>query len=76
MIVELWESLPRIIEKKNEDGTTLKEVLLNENTNKPIIDKRVRGILKVSLSDWLMNRELKVEDQSNHFKMFFFDKSY
>lgn len=41
--VELWETRPRLIEKKNEDETVVKEVELNAS-NKPIVDKRLRGV--------------------------------
>ena len=50
VLVELWETRPRIIEKKLEDETIVKEVAIDQDSNKPIVDKRIRGILKVNLS--------------------------
>lgn len=37
IILELWETRPQIKEKHNEDGTTVKEVVLGDNL-RPIID--------------------------------------
>ncbi len=44
VIVELWETRPRINERKNEDETIVKEVAISEETGRPIIDKRLRGV--------------------------------
>ena len=41
--IELWETRPKTIEKKNDDETITKEVVLEEN-NKPKIEKRLRGV--------------------------------
>ncbi len=43
VIVELWETRPRITEKKQEDDSIQKDVVLDSN-NKPVIDKRLRGV--------------------------------
>ncbi len=60
--VELWETRPKIIEKKLEDGSDVKEAQIDSN-GKPVIDTRLRGILKVNLSDWIYKAELpKPED--------------
>jgi len=47
--VELWETRPRISERKSEeDGTTvIKEVVLDHSSGKPIIDKKLRGVSPV-----------------------------
>ena len=44
LILELWETRPRVQDKKLEDGTDVKEVVMDSATNKPVIDKRLRGV--------------------------------
>ena len=44
LIVELWETRPRIVEKKLEDDSMAKETVFDDN-GKPIIDKRLRGVI-------------------------------
>jgi hypothetical protein len=43
LLLELWETRPTIKEKKLEDGTDGKEVVFEAN-NRPVIDKRMRGV--------------------------------
>ena len=40
----LWETRPRILERKLEDETLLKEVQIDAETGKPFIDERLRGV--------------------------------
>lgn len=49
IVVELWETRPRIVEKKQEDDSVMKEVVLDTDS-RPIIDKRSRGVLRINLS--------------------------
>lgn len=44
LILELWETRPKLVEKKNEETMEIvKEVLLDAN-NIPVIEKRIRGV--------------------------------
>lgn len=44
LFVELWESRPKLQEKRNEDTLEMyKEVVLNES-NTPVIETRMRGV--------------------------------
>ena len=43
MLVELWESRPRLAEKKLEDETLVKEVVMNEE-GVPVVDTNLRGV--------------------------------
>lgn len=43
LIVELWETRPKIVEKKLEDESVIKETVFNES-NKPVIEKKLRGV--------------------------------
>jgi hypothetical protein len=49
LIVELWETRPRIVEKKQEDETMAKETVFDEN-GKPVIDKKLRGVSIINIS--------------------------
>ena len=42
-MVTLWESRPKIIEKKMEDESIVKEVVMDE-FGRPVIDTRLRGV--------------------------------
>jgi hypothetical protein len=75
LLIELWETRPRIKERKNEDGTEGKEVVFN-NDKQPIIDTRLRGIMIVNLSDYVHKVELTSEDLQTHQKMYFFDSKF
>jgi len=44
LLIQLWESRPRITEKKNEDETVVKEVQIDSDTGKPIVDEKMRGV--------------------------------
>eukprot|EP00347_Sterkiella_histriomuscorum_P007790 403347554 len=76
LLVELWETRPRIAEKKNEDESVTKEVVINSETNKPIIDKKLRGILKVQLNHLIQKPELAQEELIYHQKAHFFDPKF
>ncbi len=44
LIVELWETRPKLIEKRNEETLEItKEVVLDSN-NIPVIEKKCRGV--------------------------------
>lgn len=44
LIVELWETKPKIIEKRNDETFEVsKEVVLDAN-NIPVIEKKMRGV--------------------------------
>lgn len=43
LLVELWETRPKITEKRQEDETIVKDVQLEAN-GKPVIEKRLRGV--------------------------------
>lgn len=43
IVVELWETRPAIKEKKNEDESISKEVVLRED-GRPKIEERQRGV--------------------------------
>ena len=74
VIVELWESRPRVLEKKNEDDSLSKEVQFQEN-GKPILDTSLKGILKIETSQWIFNNDLKYEDLDNNVRVFFFNEN-
>jgi hypothetical protein len=45
LFMELWESRPKLIEKRNEETMEMvKEVTLDSNTNLPIVETKVRGV--------------------------------
>ena len=45
LLIELWESRPKLVEKRNEETQEMiKEVLLDANSNLPVIDQRIRGV--------------------------------
>jgi hypothetical protein len=45
LLIELWESRPKLVEKRNEETQEMvKEVLLDVNSNLPVIDQRIRGV--------------------------------
>lgn len=50
IIVELWETRPKVLEKKLEDETTQKELVLDADGT-PVIDKRLRGV-RILLFFW------------------------
>lgn len=44
MVLELWETRPKLVEKRNEETMEMvKEVVLDAN-NIPVIEKRHRGV--------------------------------
>lgn len=43
LLIELWETRPRVTEKKLEDESIVKEVVLNSE-GRPVIDKKLRGV--------------------------------
>ena len=44
MVLELWETRPKLVEKRNEETLEMvKEVVLDAN-NIPVIEKRSRGV--------------------------------
>jgi len=59
LVLELWETRPKLIEKRNEETLeTVKEVVLDSN-QVPVIEKKQRGLIKINLSDWVNKAELK-----------------
>ena len=63
LFLNLWETRPKLIEKRNEETFDLvKEVVLDPATNIPVIETKQRGILRVTLSDWLNKPEFKPEE--------------
>jgi hypothetical protein len=49
LVVELWETRPKLIEKRNEETLeTVKEVLIENAV--PTIEKRLRGVFICSLN--------------------------
>lgn len=45
LFMELWESRPKLVEKRNEETMEMvKEVTLDSNTNLPIVETKVRGV--------------------------------
>ncbi len=74
LLVELWETRPRLLEKKNEETfETVKEVAIDPASGTPFIDKRIRGVLKLNLSDWVNKAEIKSEESQFHTKVSFYD---
>jgi hypothetical protein len=55
--LELWETRPVVKEKKNEDGTIIKELILTSD-GRPEILKVIRGISRINTSDWVSKSEL------------------
>lgn len=48
LLVELWETRPKLVEKKNEETFEItKEVVLDAN-NIPILEKKCRGVSRKS----------------------------
>jgi hypothetical protein len=78
VVLELWESRPRIKSKKNEsDGVVTKEVVLTEEEPKvPVIDTTLRGVMVIILSEWVNKVELTQEDLETHSKIYFFDPKF
>ena len=76
LFLNLWETRPKLIEKRNEETFDLvKEVVLDPATNIPVIETKQRGILRVTLSDWLNKPEFKPEEAQYQHKVAFFDTS-
>ena len=74
LFLNLWETRPKLIEKRNEETFDLvKEVVLDPATNIPVIETKQRGILRVTLSDWLSKPEFKPEEAQYQHKVTFFD---
>ena len=74
LFLNLWETRPKLIEKRNEETSDLvKEVVLDPATNIPVIETKQRGILRVTLSDWLSKPEFKPEEAQYQHKVAFFD---
>ena len=49
LLVELWETRPKLTEKRNEETQEIvKEVVNNAHTNTPIIEKKRRGVRTIS----------------------------
>jgi hypothetical protein len=77
LMVELWETRPRLVEKRNEETFEVtREVAIDPATATPFIDKRLRGVLKMNLSDWVSKAEIKPDETQFHIKASFFDPSY
>lgn len=73
LFLELWETRPKLVEKKNDETLEItKEVVLDSN-NVPLIEKKQRGIVKVNLSDWINKVELKPEEVQAHQKLSVFE---
>ena len=74
LLVELWETRPRLLEKKNEETFEIvKEVAIDPATGTPFIDKKMRGVLKLNLNDWVNKAEIKPEESQFHVKTSFFE---
>ena len=44
VLISLWETRPRILEKKLEDETIVKEIHIDDESGKPFVDHRMRGV--------------------------------
>ncbi len=60
--LELWETRPKLVEKRNEETQEMvKEVALDGN-NVPVVEKRSRGIIKIGLSEIMNKVEIRAEE--------------
>lgn len=53
------------MDKKNEETFEITKEVLLDASSQPVIEKKLRGILKVNLSDWLNKAELKATGEDN-----------
>jgi hypothetical protein len=60
LIVELWETRPKLVEKRNEETLeTVKEVLLENGV--PAIEKRLRGVIFLFHLIYFIDYEIVLE---------------